>query len=375
MIKRVFENIISKENLMDTFIKDVSKKKLPIALFGCGNALKLAIDFLKLYDLTPEILIDNDEDKKGRQMFGLIVNNFEDFRKKKKDYIVLIVPAEMSIINKIRLQLETVIQADNIYSFDFIHFIIYYNLQSIKSYKEFCLENLELLINLYNMLEDSKSKETLIGYISGKITNNYAYFNEICIGDMYFVKDLINFSDHEEVFVDCGAFDGDTIRDFITRVESYKKIYAFEPDKKNFAKLKSYISTNHLDNINCYNNAVLNIEKEINFKASVDSVSSRIIDSDSSGNYKINSVTLDKIIECPITHIKMDIEGSEFLALMGAQNLITNYKPKLSICVYHKYEDLIYIPKLLKELVPEYKFYLRHHAPYGSELILYSVAI
>jgi len=42
----------------------------------------------------------------------------------------------------------------------------------------------------------------------------------------------------DAVVVDAGAFDGDTVLDFIKHKHSYKRIYAFEPDKNNFELLK-----------------------------------------------------------------------------------------------------------------------------------------
>ncbi|MHB8062988.1 MAG: FkbM family methyltransferase, partial [Ruminiclostridium sp.] len=67
--------------------------------------------------------------------------------------------------------------------------------------------------------------------------------------------------------------------------------------------------------------------------------------------------------------IKMDIEGSELLALKGACNTIKKYKPYLAICVYHKTEDIFEIPKYLRSIIPSYKFYLRG----GIHTVLYAV--
>ena len=74
-----------------------------------------------------------------------------------------------------------------------------------------------------------------------------------------------------------------------------------------------------------------------------------------------------------VSFIKMDIEGAELPALNGAEKIIQRHKPKLAVCVYHKREDLITIPQYIKSIVPEYKFYLRVHFPYASELVLYGV--
>ena len=92
-------------------------------------------------------------------------------------------------------------------------------------------------------------------------------------------------------------------------------------------------------------------------------------------NAKIKSVefvSLDKAIIEPITFIKMDIEGSEMRALKGAKQIITTYKPKLAICIYHKLDDLWRIPQYIHSLVPEYKFYIRHHSILYSDTVLYA---
>lgn len=77
-------------------------------------------------------------------------------------------------------------------------------------------------------------------------------------------------------------------------------------------------------------------------------------------------------IDTPITFIKMDIEGAEKESILGAKEIIKKYKPKLAICVYHKLEDIYMIPKMIKELVPEYKLYLRHHSLGMWETVCYA---
>ena len=74
-----------------------------------------------------------------------------------------------------------------------------------------------------------------------------------------------------------------------------------------------------------------------------------------------------------VTFIKFDIEGAELEALKGAKGIISSYRPKLAICLYHKKEDYWQIPYYVKELVPEYKLYIRHYSNYSSETVLYAI--
>ncbi len=73
-----------------------------------------------------------------------------------------------------------------------------------------------------------------------------------------------------------------------------------------------------------------------------------------------------------VTFIKMDIEGAEYDALCGARKIIASQKPKLAICVYHKAEDIIEIPRLILDINPDYKFALRHYSLFDTETVLYA---
>ena len=59
--------------------------------------------------------------------------------------------------------------------------------------------------------------------------------------------------------------------------------------------------------------------------------------------------------------IKMDIEGSEKNALLGAEKTIRTFHPKLYICSYHRNEDLFELPLLIKSFDKSYRFYFRQH--------------
>ena len=108
----------------------------------------------------------------------------------------------------------------------------------------------------------------------------------------------------------------------------------------------------------------------------------------------IQCVSLDEaIMRFRPTLIKMDVEGAEYDALLGARKIITRYKPGLAICLYHRPEHLWQIP-LLQQLFGEgktifdpatpgdldssrtnnsYRLYLRLHAFNGWELVAYAI--
>jgi hypothetical protein len=56
-----------------------------------------------------------------------------------------------------------------------------------------------------------------------------------------------------------------------------------------------------------------------------------------------------------VDFIKADIEGMERDLLLGAKQTIARFKPKLAICIYHLADDPEILPKIIKDICPEYK--------------------
>ena len=73
--------------------------------------------------------------------------------------------------------------------------------------------------------------------------------------------------------------------------------------------------------------------------------------------------------------IKMDIEGGETKAIIGCSKHIKEDNPKLLISVYHNYEDLWKIPRMIEEINNNYNFYLRCYGTelFPTEIILYAI--
>ena len=91
------------------------------------------------------------------------------------------------------------------------------------------------------------------------------------------------------------------------------------------------------------------------------------------GNTICEVDALDNVIHEPVGLIKMDIEGAEYDALLGAKQLIKKYKPTLAVCIYHKRDDYFKILKLIHRLNSDYKFYIRQYSLTDNETILYAV--
>lgn len=163
-----------------------------------------------------------------------------------------------------------------------------------------------------------------------------------------------------EIFLDCGAFNGKTIKDFVEFCGGkYNKIYSFEPIPSQYENTLKNINEAGIERVELLQKGVWSCKSSFNFS---DNSSSSMIDN--AGMIPVEVVSIDEIIpeNENVTFIKMDIEGAEFEALNGAINTIRRCKPKLAICIYHKPQDIIEIPMLIKSILPEYKFYIRHHS-------------
>lgn len=184
----------------------------------------------------------------------------------------------------------------------------------------------------------------------------------------YFDMEIVKPANHE-VFIDGGSLDGGDSRNFVVWCNGkYNSIYAFEPDKQNLDKMQATaeeIMGFEICPVGLWN------KKDV-LKFSSGNAENCSISED--GDISIDVDSIDNVLSGkPATFIKMDIEGSELKALEGAAETIRKYRPKLAICVYHKPEDIIEIPKKILELNPNYKLWLRHYSYVDTETVLYAV--
>lgn len=198
--------------------------------------------------------------------------------------------------------------------------------------------------------------------------NDNVYIATYLGGKQYF--DTFIKADDNEVFLDVGCCNGNTILDFIKWAGKYKKVYAFEPDKINIQKCQKNMAKNNIDNVIFVNKGAWSKKNIIKFNISGNG-NSRICDE---GENQIEVIDIDSVVnDDRVTFIKMDIEGAELEALKGARQTIIKNKPKLAISVYHKNEDIIEILNYIDKLDVGYKFYLRHYTHSGAETVLYAL--
>ncbi len=230
----------------------------------------------------------------------------------------------------------------------------------------FYSSNKEKFELFYESLEDSESKYVMEAFLKARITGDYSYLQNVWRKDQYFDSSVVNLNSIKD-WVDCGAYTGDTYEEYLKRCGGLGVSYLFEPDEKNIDILKK----------NYGNNSSVQIvpsgawcEKTTLFFADTRGDTGYI----ASEGIKVEVDTIDNVLRGKkVDFIKMDIEGSEYNALLGAKKTIQSFAPTLAICVYHKKDDLLEIPKLIKSFCKDYNFYLRIYKPYSLELVLYAI--
>jgi len=174
-----------------------------------------------------------------------------------------------------------------------------------------------------------------------------------------------------DVVFDIGAYVGDTALWFSKAVGSHGKVYAFEPEPRNFEKLKANLERNKVTNVIPLQLALSENEGEMQVASGGNS--STITQTDTGTSVKVT--TIDKFVEANklprVDFIKMDVEGHELKVLKGAHETIGAFKPSLALSVYHRGDDLIKLPEFLLELNPNYKFYVKHCGPGWAETVVY----
>lgn len=193
----------------------------------------------------------------------------------------------------------------------------------------------------------------------------------VAYNDQYFGPEFMTYQ--EEVFVDSGCCNLRSSLALREHCPKVKKVYAFEPDPENYETCQRNKIKYHFPEVEMFPFGTWSEEQVLHFSANPEDPGTSCVSE--TGEITIPVKTIDEVVagKEPVTFIKMDIEGSELESLKGAKNTIQRDKPKLAICIYHKPEDMTEIPLYIKSLVPEYKFYIRHHSNSYAETVLYAV--
>lgn len=231
----------------------------------------------------------------------------------------------------------------------------------------------DAILAAFDALADEASCREFLAQLRWRTRLDYSTLTPGDESTEYFCDELFARHD-EEVYVDGGAYDGDTIRTFLRRYAgAFGRIHAVEPDATSFARLTSYVASLPDElraRVRRHAVAITAEAGPVSF-AALGSLSSAVT---TDGAAQVAGVPLDALLpdERP-TLIKMDLEGGELDALAGARETIRRAAPVLTICAYHRQDHLWRVPLTLRELAPDASIHLRSHGSEVWDLVCYAV--
>lgn len=323
-------NSLNQYELRDALNYLASSKK-PFVIFGAGaDTLNLMQKYLLLFKIRPTAILEILDGRIGSQFLGYPVIGISELKNYYKDTDILVPSTLLS---------ERLF--DHLSQADLLKYVIVIKNRTsaeILQASNYFSSHAPLVQKAYTLLSDEKSKNIFLNRINFLITREIQYLEQFYEEDQYFPQELIHLTD-DEIFIDGGAFDGDTALEFAKKTNyTYQKLILLEPDKEIFQSLLT--RTASLPNVECHQIGTWNTQDMLSFNSGNKGGGS--ISSNGDTIIAVNSI--DNILNgSPCTYIKLDVEGAESKSLLGAIKTIRTYKPKLAVCVYHHIEDIFLI--------------------------------
>lgn len=356
-----------RETQLKNLRKDLQEHRKKLVFFGAGLLGRSEYVIFQNEGVEADLFCDND-----KKLWGRVIT----------DHKSCISPVELSTMKNIVVfitmgkayealeQLNAMsLESAEIYQYPLLSFEKMHNNQFDYSKEEICGK----LGQMFELLEDEQSKEAAYWQVRGWFADsaelNSIFYRDIMTGDGYVPKDI--FPDvEEETVVDCGTYDGDTYRYLKEKGMTWQKYIGFEMNRENYDRfMESVTDQDERASLQLYHAGVGDREETVTYYNGLSG--SKIVDN---GTESSQIVLVDHVLEESemMSYLKMDIEGAEMPALRGAKDTIKRCRPKCAICAYHQPSDLWDIPIFLKELVPEYRIYFRHHDYIHTDIICYA---
>ncbi len=335
-----------------TYWDKLSSENRPIILYGTGNGADKIIDACEKYSIKIDAVFASNGFVRNRTFRNMPVKSYDDIILEYGEDIIILpafgtsLPDVMAYFRELADRHTVIIPEVPLYGggiFD----------------AKYLDEHIEKLEFVYSLLADHTSRRLFEDAIRFRITGDIKYLS---VGESMedSMRNIPGF-DKVEYALDGGAFKGDSATDMLSAIPDIKQIIACEPDPKTFKKLQFFAESDTARGI------VVPLETALSdhsgYSESVTSGSRGSGITGKNRRAKVSEVmldTIDNIVgESRIDYIKLDVEGFEKEAILGGVKTLYREKPILSVSVYHRTDDIWYIPRLVKETLGEYKLYIR----------------
>lgn len=340
------------------------KTEKPIVMYGMGDGAEKILSVMEEKGIRPAEFMASDEFVRGHSFHGYRVKKLSEIEEQYDDFLLVIcfgsaLPEVMERVTALSEKYETVVPDVPVVGeglFDGAFLTAHESeLQEVRS-----------------LFADERSLEVFGALLRYRYTGDLSVLRA-AESEKSEALSLLHIGTNE-IYMDLGAYDGDTVEEFLRLTDKrFEKIYAVEPNRRNYAKMRRRLYSLGSGVFTHLNAAVTEEDGPVTFARRSGRGSAVMVENTADGgngsrkNIRTETVdgrSVDSILKGNrATLIKYDVEGSEEAALRGSAETIRKYKPRLIVSLYHRTEDYITLPLLIHELNPAYKLYLRHH-PY-----------
>lgn len=362
-ISGLFEYLTSRRGAYEQVLENTADG---IFLYGAGFVGRWAYRYFNDIGIPVIGFIDSNASKIGQAIDGLPVYGLSDIN---NDQCKRIVVSARHNVREVKKVLEPRLR------------------ESILSVDEFVIhrthrDSLELTAQCFI---DDRSRETFWSIVWSMVTGDVSSLRTLATNTPYF-HEFGFFNRSNEIFVDAGAYTGDSVERFVWSVNgSFSEIHAFEPGVVQYRALVNRISRLKTewalrDDQLHVNNCALSSSNEDLFSVAAESLIGAAYEHALTDNttdrelVRVHARTMDSYFGSRnITLLKADVEGHEAKLLVGGQEILKRCLPRMVLAVYHFPTDLFLIPELVRSISTRYNFTLRHHSSQLMDTFLYCV--
>ena len=329
----------------------LQKTPKPILLYGMGDGADKILDVCQEKNIPVRGVFASDDFVRGQSFRGFPVKTYRDIKNDFSEPVILVSFATRldSVLKKIYNLHET----DELYAPDVPVFGggLFDSAYFSKHFDKFCA--------VYDLLADQTSREVYYRVLEYKLTGRIEPLKccETSPDEAY--RNIIR-PQKGSVYVDIGAYNGDTLSEYVSYAGREICAYAFEPDARNYKKLCETVETLCLSNAHLYNLAAWNEKTELTFYARSGRNSAGTTSHKGAKARAVPADRADVYLPQGADFVNIDAEGSDMQVLLGLTQTIRTSRPTVSCALYHRNEDMFAIPLYLAGQYQHFHMYVRH---------------
>lgn len=348
---------------MQLLWQQLQQETRPIVLYGMGDGAQKILNVCHDKGIVVRGVFASDDFVRYNQFAGFTVSKLSDLQAQLGEDLVILISFASQLPDLLHFFAD-LNQKHTVYAPDVP--VIGGGLFDIA----FARAHRDDFARVYDLLADEPSRTAYANIIRFKLTGKIDHLFACHTAKDEVFRNVLQPTKSEH-FCDLGAYNGDTIRELLSYTEGqYASITALEPDRRNFRKLTAYAQEHLTGEVSLHQAGGWHTSEILTFsaKAGRNSTLTGAIPAQNTATDAQKSATQTQMLAVddlnkPCTYLKMDVEGAERPALLGAAHTLRTQAPKLNIAAYHRNEDLFDLPLLIHQLQPSYRIYLRHH-PY-----------